>query len=132
MQPNQNKNLIKRTNLLFQVFPDTLKLQLGFLSILCILVSVSACSILCSYFRSVPFIKKNILTYLDEFLVLILTFFVCFQCFVCLLSLMCEARNDYVYLAFYTIQYGSLVIQLGIGIGLSFSRVFIILWVSKI
>ena len=116
---------------MFQVSPDTSKLQIGFISILCILISVSACSILCRYYRSVPYIKKNILTRLDELLVLSYTFFICFQCFVCLLSVMCEARNDYVYLAFYIILYGSLAIAFGITIGLSFCRVLIIMSVSN-
>ena len=114
-----------------QVPPDTLKLQIGSVSVLCILVSVFASSILYSYFRSVPSIKKNVLTRLDELYVINFTFFVCTQCSVCLFSLMCEARNDYVYLTFFIIIYGSLDLCDGIGIALSFCRVFILMSVSN-
>ena len=130
---SQKGNLIKLTHncfILLQVFPETIHLQLCLLSILCILVSVSVCGILFSYYRTVPNIKKNIVTRLDELLILNSTFVVCFQCSVCLLSLLCGARNDYIYLAFFTIIYGSLAIGFGVFIGLSFSRVLIILYVS--
>ena len=110
---------------------DTLKLQIGSVSVLCILVSISASSILCSYYWSVPQIKKNILTRLDELYVMNYTFFVCAQCLVSLFSLLFEARNDFVYLAFFIIIYGSFDLCGGIGIALSFCRVFIIMAVSK-
>ena len=115
---------------LLQMCKEHIKLELGSLSVLCILVSISSCSILCSYFSTVPYIKKNILTRLDELLIQNFTFFVCFQCSVCLISLIQQERNDYLYLAFYIILYGSLVNIMGIGIGLSLSRVLIIVWVS--
>ena len=114
----------------FQSFPSTLDLMLGILSSVCILLSVSVCITLCCFFRSIPYIKKNLLTFLDELLVVNFTIFVCVQCSVCLFSLICSARNQYVYLAFYIILYGSAVLGLGIGIVLSFARVFILLWVS--
>ena len=114
----------------FQVPPDTLKLQIGSVSVLCILASISASSILCSYYRSVPAIKKNILTRLDELYVMNFTFFVCAQCFVCLFSLLFELRNDYIYLVFFIIIYGSFDLCGVIGIALSFCRVFIIMSVS--
>ena len=100
------------------------------LCISCILISVSACTILCVYFRSVPFIKKNILTRLDELFVLNYTFFVCVQSSVCLLSVLTKARNDYLYLVCYIVLYGSLNIGLGLSIGLSIARVLIIMAVS--
>ena len=110
-----------------QMHGNLLNLQLGLLSTLCILVSVICCSILYSFYSTVPVIKKNILTCLDELLVFSFTFFVCFQCSLCLLSLLTEKRNESVYFVFYIILYGDLVNIMGIGIGLSFSRVFIIL-----
>ena len=116
---------------IFQVPPDTLKLQIGSVAVLCILVSVSASSILYSYFRSVPYIKKNVLTRLDELYVINFTFFVCIQCSVCLFSLLCNARNDFLYLTFFITIYGSLDLCGGIGIALSFCRVFILMWVSS-
>jgi hypothetical protein len=91
----------------------------------CSVLSMSACTILCSYFRSVPNIKKNILTRLDELFVLNFTFFVCAQSCVCLLSVLTTARNDYLYLACYVVLYGSLNIGFGIAVGLSFARVLI-------
>ena len=109
-----------------QVPPENLKLQIGSVSVLCILVSISASSILYSYYRSVPSIKKNLLTHLDELFVINFTFFVCVQCSVCLFSLLCEVRNDYLYLTFFIIIYGSLNLCGGIGIAFSFCRVFIL------
>jgi hypothetical protein len=73
----------------------------------------------------------NILTRLDELLVLNSTIFVCVQCSICLFSLLCKARNDFLYLAFYVVLYGSLVIGFGVTIGLSCSRVLIIISVSN-
>ena len=105
--------------------------MLGFLATACILVSVAAGGILCSYFRSIPYIRKNILTRLDELLVLNSTIFVCVQCSICLFSLLCKARNDFLYLAFYVVLYGSLVIGFGVTIGLSCSRVLIIILVRS-
>ena len=130
----RNLACLSLTNMSFSTYlsQEYLKLLLRVLSCLCTLVSISACTIFCSYFRTVPFTKKNILTRLDELLVLNMTFFCCFQCSVCLLSLLCQAQNDYVYLAFYVILYGNLVSIKGIGIGLSFSRVFIIFWVFNL
>ena len=107
------------------------KFAVGFLSILCILVSIFASTILCSYFRSIPYIKKNILTRLDELYVLNYTFFVCSQSCVCLFSLLTTFRNDYLYLAFYIILYGSFTVGFCIAIGLSLARVLIIMSVSN-
>ena len=95
------------------------------------MVSISASSILYSYYGSVPYIKKNILTRLDELFIVNFTFFVFAQCSVCLFSLLCEARNDYIYLAFFITIYGSLDLCGGIGIALSFCRVFILVSVSS-
>ena len=100
-------SLPKRCFLIFQNVFNTLKLQIGCVSLLCILISFSACSILCSYYRSVPYIKKNILTRLDELYVINFTFLACSQCLLCLFSLVCEARNDYVYLVFFFTISGS-------------------------
>ena len=101
-----------------------------FVSILCILVSIFISSILFSYYRSVPYIKKNLLTRLDNLYVLNFTFFVCGQCFVCIFSLLCDKRNDVLYLAVFVIITGSLTIVFGITIVLSFCRVYIIMAVS--
>ena len=113
--------------LYFQASPGHFKLQIGFLSLLCILLSISTSSILCSYYSSVPYIKKNILTRLDELYIHNWNIFVCVQCFVCLLSLFCDARNDYLYLTFYVVLYGSLTLGFGVTISLSFCRVLIIM-----
>ena len=107
-----------------------MKLQIGCVSVLCILISISACSILCSYYRSVPYIKKNILTRLDELYVINFTFLACLQCLICLFSLLCEARNDYVYLVFFFIVYGSVSLCFEMSTVLSVCRVFIIMAVS--
>ena len=77
-----------------------------------------------------PFIKKNLLTRLDELFVLNFTFFVCVQSSVCLVSVLTKTRNDYLYLGCYIVLYGSLNIAFGIGIGLSYVRVLIIMEVS--
>ena len=109
-----------------------MRLLLGVVSTLCIIVSVFACFFLCNHYRSVPVIKKNILTRLDEMLIINFTFFVLVQCLVSIFSLLSESRSEYLYLAFYAILYGSLAILFGIGLGLSFARVFIIIWVSYV
>jgi hypothetical protein len=131
LNPIEPSNPQTKFIIFFQVSLDTLNLQIGSVSVLCILVSISAGCILCSYYRSVPHIKKNILTRLDELYVMNFTFFVCAQCLVCLFSLLCEARNEYLYLVFFIIIYGSFDLCGGIGIALSFCRVFIIFAVSK-
>ena len=98
---------------LFQVPPDKLKLQIGLFCILCMLLRTSTS-------------KKNILTLLDELYVCNWNIFVFLQGFVYLLSLLCEARNDYVCLAFYVILYSSLALGFGVTIGHSFFIVLII------
>ena len=113
------------------MFEDTHDLQLSFLSIVCLLISITCCIILLCYFSSIPTIKKNVLTYLDELLVLSLTLVVCVQCLVCLFSLVQVWRNDYLYLIFYIFLYGGVVCGFGIGFALSFFRVLIILSVSN-
>ena len=107
-----------------------MKLRIGSMCCICIFLSIFVSFILCSYYNTIPIIKKNILTHMDELFVLNFTFFVCSQCSVCLLSLMCEARNDFFYLAFFILVYGSLTLSSGILLLLSFCRVFIIIWVS--
>ena len=114
-----------------QVFEDTQDIQLGLLSIVCIFISITCCFILLCYFSSIPTIKKNVLTHLDELLVLNLTLIVGVQCSVCLFSLVQSWRNDYLYLVFYNLLYGGIVNCCGIGVALSFFRVLIILSVSK-
>ena len=114
----------------FQVFEDTHDLPLSFLSIVCLFIGIMCCIILLCYFSSIPTIKKNVLTYLDELLVFSLTMVVCVQCSVCLFSLVQPLRNDYLYLVFYIILYGGVVNGFGIGVALSFFRVLIILSVS--
>ena len=114
-----------------QVFEDTQDIQLGLLSIVCIIISITCCFILLCYFSSIPTIKKNVLTHLDELLVLNLALVVGVQCSVCLFSLVQTWRNDYLYLFFYTLLYGGVVNALGVGVALSFFRVLIILSVSK-
>ena len=106
-------------------------MELCFVSILCILVSIFVSSILFSYYRSVSYIKKSLLTRLDNLLILNLTFGVCGQCFICIFSLLCDKRNEFLYLAVFVIIYGSLTIAFGITIVLSFCRVYIIMAVSK-
>ena len=113
------------------MFEDTQDIQLGLLAIVCIIISITCCFILLCYFSSIPTIKKNVLTRLDELLVLNLALIVVFQCSVCLFSLVQCWRNDYLYLVFYNLLYGGVVNCCGIGVALSFFRVLIILSVSK-
>ena len=116
---------------LFQVFHNTLALQLGLLSCVCLFVSIPCCFILIRFFSSIPNLKKNILTHLEELLVMNLTFIVCCQCSVAIFSLVQACRNDYLYLLFYIVLYGAVAMVFGIGVALSFFRVFIIISVSS-
>ena len=70
---------------------------------MCLLISINCCFILLCYISSIPTIKKNVLTHLDELLVLNLALVVGVQCSVCLFSLVQTWRNDYLYLIFYTL-----------------------------
>ena len=116
---------------IIQVSTQHIKLQLGAVSLVSFLVGFSACFILFSYFSSIPTIKKNLLTRLDELLVLTFTLFVCLQCSICLFSLAVDWRNDYLYIVFYVLLYGCMIMGFGIWLALNCARVFIILWVSK-
>ena len=107
------------------------ELHLGLLSISCLGSSSVCCLILFNYFSSIPSIKKNVLTRLDELLVLQLTFSVFCQCSVCLFSLVTNWRNDYLYLIFFIVMCSSLLMSFSILVALSFSRVFILLIVSN-
>ena len=77
-----------------------------------------------------PSKRTSLLTLMNS-LSLTLLFVVCVQCSVCLFSLLCEVRNDYLYLTFFIIIYGSLNLCGGIGIAFSFCRVFILVSVSS-
>ena len=81
---------------------DTQDIQLGLLAIVCIIISITCCFILLCYFSSILTIKENVLTRLDELLVLNLALIVV----VCLFSLVQCWRNDYLYLVFYNLLYG--------------------------
>ena len=113
-----------------QVFTEKLNLVLILLSILCIVTSTFSTFILFNYFSSIPTIKKNTLTRLDEVFVLQLMFFIFCQCSVCLFSLVFDWRNDFLYLAFFIIIYFNMAMVLSIVVALSFCRVLIIHRVS--
>ena len=107
-----------------------LELQLGLLSLVCLVNSTVCGFILFSYFSSLQPIKKNVLTRLDELFVLQLTCFSFCQCSVCMFSLVTDWRNDYIYLVFFIVMYSSLAMAFSTVLALSFSRVFIIHSVS--
>ena len=104
------------------------KFQLLILSSSCIIICLTASAFLYKIYRKVQFLKRNILTLLDELYVYNYTFFVCLQCSICLFSLLTNQnlRNDHVYFVFYILLYGSLNIGFFVAICLSFCRVFII------
>ena len=104
---------------------------IGILCVLLISLSITAGIILCIHYWSIPYLKKNVLTRLDELFVQNYIFFVIAQCCICLFSLLDENRNKYIYLFFYFILYTSLCIGFGVAIGLSCCRVLIITEVSS-
>ena len=114
-----------------QGLSDQEKLFIGCLCVLLISLSITAGIILCIHYRSIPYLKKNILTRLDELFVQNYIFFVSVQCCICLFSLFDGNRNKYIYLFFYFILYTSLCIGFGVAIGLSCCRVLIITEVSS-
>ena len=114
----------------FQKLQGDIKFFLGSVSILCITISNAVSSILCAYYSSVPYIKKNILTRLDELFVRNWNIFVCLQGFVVLNSLIFNFRNEYVYFGFYVILYGSLALAFMVTISITICRVIIIIEVK--
>ena len=115
-------------NLLHNLQAPTMstKLQIGLLCAICMIVAIVAAGILYKYYKAVPYLKRNLLTRLDELYVFNYAFFVCLQCLICLISLSTEARNDYAYLVLFVILYTSLNIGFAVATALSFCRVFII------
>ena len=115
---------------IMQVFTEKLELVLILMCILCTFTSAFSTFILFNYFSSIPTIKKNTLTRLDEVFVLELMFFILCQSSVCLFSLFFDWRNDFLYLVFFIFIYFNLAMIFSIVVALSFCRVLIIQSVS--